>query len=137
MQRQLPPPLPTISSVHDVPAERTAIHVLKRGDPDRKGKPVGMRVPGAALTAKTPELPPPTRRTHERVLAAWINDPDNPLAARVWVNRVWQYHFGQGIVATRQRFRRQRQSRPAIPNCSTTWPMNFSPAVGVSSRCIG
>src|SRR5262249_41043112 len=36
-------------------------------------------------------------RTH---LANWINDPDNRLTARVFVNRVWQYHFGHGIVAT-------------------------------------
>jgi hypothetical protein len=99
MRRRLPPPLPAMSSVHDVPAERTAVHVLKRGDPDKKGKQVGMRVPSALLPAKTPELPPETKapRTH---LANWINDPDNPLAARVFVNRVWQYHFGQGIVAT-------------------------------------
>jgi hypothetical protein len=103
MQRSLPPPLPAISSVRDVPAERTAIHVLKRGDPDKKGKPVGMRVPAALLTAKTPELPPETKDPRTR-LAAWINDPDNPLAARVIVNRVWQYHFGQGIVATANDF---------------------------------
>ncbi len=103
MQRSLPPPLPAISSVHDVPAERTAIHVLKRGDPDKKGKPVGMRVPAALLTVKTPELPPETKDPRTR-LAAWINDPDNPLAARVIVNRVWQYHFGQGLVATANDF---------------------------------
>jgi hypothetical protein len=99
MRRRLPPPLPAMSSVHDVPAERTAIHVLKRGDPDKKGKPVGMRVPSALLEAKTPELPPETKAPRT-LLANWINDPDNPLAARVFVNRVWQYHFGQGIVAT-------------------------------------
>ncbi|HTU90587.1 MAG TPA: DUF1549 and DUF1553 domain-containing protein [Gemmataceae bacterium] len=99
MQRQMPPPLPAISSVHDEPGERTAIHVLKRGDPDRKGKPVGMRVPSALLKTKTPELPADTKNPRS-LLAAWINDPDNPLAARVLVNRVWQYHFGRGIVAT-------------------------------------
>jgi hypothetical protein len=103
MQRSLPPPLPAISSVQDVPAERTAIHVLKRGDPDKKGKPVGMRVPAALSTMKTPELPPETKDPRTR-LAAWINDPENPLAARVIVNRVWQYHFGQGIVATANDF---------------------------------
>ena len=99
MQRQMPSPLPTISTVHDVSGELTPIHVLKRGDPERKGKAVGMRVPSALLPENAPELPPQTKapRTH---LAAWINAPDNPLTARVLVNRVWQYHFGQGIVAT-------------------------------------
>ena len=33
-------------------------------------------------------------------MARWIGDPANPLPARVMVNRVWHYHFGQGIVAT-------------------------------------
>jgi hypothetical protein len=99
MQRRLPPPLPTISSVHDMPSESTPIHVLKRGDPDRKGKPVGMRVPSALVTSKTAELPPQTN-TPRTLLAAWINDPENPLTARVMVNRIWQHHFGQGIVST-------------------------------------
>jgi hypothetical protein len=103
MQRRLPPPLPAISSIHDVPSERTTIHVLKRGDPDRKGKPVGMHVPSALLRTNTPELPPDTKNPRS-LLAAWINDPDNPLAARVLVNRVWQYHLGRGIVATANDF---------------------------------
>jgi hypothetical protein len=103
MQRSLPPSLPGISSVHDVAAERTTVHVLKRGDPDRKGKPVGMRVPAALLAVKPPELPAQTKNPRT-LLAAWINDPGNPLAARVFVNRVWQYHFGQGIVATANDF---------------------------------
>lgn len=103
MQRRMPPPLPTISSVHDEPCEYTAIHVLKRGDPERKGKPVGMRVPSALAAMKTPDLPLDTKNPRS-LLAAWINDPDNPLAARVLVNRVWQFHFGQGIVATANDF---------------------------------
>ncbi len=32
--------------------------------------------------------------------ADWMGDPDNPLVSRVWANRVWQYHFGKGLVAT-------------------------------------
>jgi hypothetical protein len=46
------------------------------------------------LTADAPEA---QRRIR---LAAWITDPRNPLTARVLVNRVWQYHFGRGIVGT-------------------------------------
>ncbi len=42
-------------------------------------------------------MPTTGRRT---ALAKWITDPANPLTARVMVNRVWQYHFGRGLVAT-------------------------------------
>ncbi len=99
VEKRLPPPLPTMSSVHDVLTERTTIHVLTRGDPDRQGKRVGMRAPAALLPAKTPELPIDTKNPRT-LLASWINDRDNPLTARVLVNRVWQYHFGQGLVTT-------------------------------------
>jgi len=51
------------------------------------------------------------RRT---VLANWLADPRNPLTARVMVNRVWQYHFGTGIVATPGDFGRMG-SRPTHP----------------------
>ncbi|HRX79368.1 MAG TPA: PSD1 and planctomycete cytochrome C domain-containing protein [Pirellulaceae bacterium] len=37
-------------------------------------------------------------------LAEWMADPYNPLVARVWVNRLWQYHFGRGIVETASDF---------------------------------
>jgi hypothetical protein len=41
-----------------------------------------------------------------RALAEWIASPDNPLTARVMVNRIWHYHFGRGIVATPSNFGR-------------------------------
>ena len=44
--------------------------------------------------------PDAPRATGELTLARWIGDPANPLPARVMANRVWHYHFGQGIVAT-------------------------------------
>ena len=41
----------------------------------------------------------PTKSSGRRTaLAAWITSPDNPISARVFVNRIWQYHFGTGLV---------------------------------------
>ena len=98
-ERRRPPPLPTISTVRNVMARRTPIHVLKRGNPERKGARVGPRVLSALVPATTPELPPETKNPRTQ-LARWITAPEHPLAARVWVNRVWQYHFGRGLVET-------------------------------------
>ena len=71
---------------------------------DRKAEPLE---PGflTLLTGGEPAVIPPVpsapnstgRRT---ALARWIIDPKNPLAARVMVNRLWQYHFGRGLVKT-------------------------------------
>lgn len=103
LQRQLPRPLPTISAVRNVEALRTPVHLLKRGNTDRKEQQVGPQVP--TLVSQQPpreyaaEIPAP--RTE---LARWLTDPANPLTARVMVNRIWQRHFGRGIVSTMNDF---------------------------------
>jgi mono/diheme cytochrome c family protein len=74
-------------------------HLLLRGDPMRKG---GVVAP-AALSAVRPVLqmdPQAPEKERRLALARWIACPDNPLTARVLVNRVWHYHFGRGLVAT-------------------------------------
>jgi hypothetical protein len=98
-RRRLPSPLPAISTVRHDESKRTAIHVLKRGNPDKKGARVGPRVLGALLPSTTPELPPEVKDPRTQ-LARWLTAPEHPLTARVWVNRVWQYHFGRGLVET-------------------------------------
>ena len=74
-------------------------HLLVRGDPTRKGP----EVPPSAVACLSPALvldPAAPEADRRAALARWIADPANPLPARVMVNRVWQYHFGRGIVAT-------------------------------------
>ena len=76
--------------------------MLARGDVQRPGKPAG---PGAisaiaALTARF-ELPTNANESERRAaLAKWLTEGRNPLTWRSIVNRVWQYHFGRGIVET-------------------------------------
>jgi hypothetical protein len=78
--------------------EPDTTYVLNRGDPEQKQEEIGPRVPVAlgALTIAA-DLPEQQRRV---ALAHWIASPDNPLTARVMVNRVWQQHFGRGLVDT-------------------------------------
>ena len=85
-----------------VPRQPGPTHRLARGD---AAKPREVIAPGAlAVIAKPngslglkPDSPEGARRA---ALAAWIAHADNPLTARVIVNRVWQWHFGKGIVDT-------------------------------------
>ncbi|WDI41593.1 DUF1553 domain-containing protein [Bremerella sp. P1] len=79
-----------------------ATNVLLRGDPDNIGEVVSPATTAAIdeLSAGfdlAPDAPEVDRR---RKLAEWITHENNPLFARVIVNRVWHYHFGTGIVDT-------------------------------------
>jgi hypothetical protein len=72
-----------------------ATHRLHRGDPMQKREVIE---PGA-LRIVPISFEPPTR-SRRLSLAKWITDERNPLTARVMVNRIWQYHFGTGLVET-------------------------------------
>ncbi len=76
-------------------------HVLKRGNPDHQGAAADPGFP-AVLSPKHVDQPRPTARStgRRRWLARWLSSPENPLVARVMANRVWQFHFGRGIVAS-------------------------------------
>ncbi|MFT5131239.1 MAG: hypothetical protein ACI8W8_004875 [Rhodothermales bacterium] len=75
-----------------------ATHRLYRGEPDAKRERVGPGAVSALVALGLPlEAPEQQRRL---ALAKWIGSDDNPLTARVIVNRLWQFHFGTGIVDT-------------------------------------
>lgn len=73
-------------------------HRLYRGEPDAKRERVA---PGGIDALGAPQLGVDSAEQERRVeLADWIADPNHPLTARVIVNRLWQFHFGIGIVDT-------------------------------------
>jgi len=83
--------------------EAKPTHVLARGDPSTPREEVFPAFP-AVLGLPIPRLPKPAPDApssgRRRVLADWIASGGNPLTARVIANRVWQRHFGTGIVPT-------------------------------------
>jgi mono/diheme cytochrome c family protein len=81
------------------------IYVLARGQVTQPGKEVG---PGAlsALTFAPARFNAADEGARRAALAKWITDPNNPLTWRSIVNRVWQYHFGRGLVDTPNDFGR-------------------------------
>jgi hypothetical protein len=84
------------------------IHVLHRGDVKQPKEEVAPAAPGY-LTGLPGEFTLPAGHSEgERraALAKWLSSPDNPLTWRSIVNRVWQYHFGRGLVETPNDFGR-------------------------------
>ena len=86
------------------------VHILRRGEVDSP-----IRVATPSLPAVLPDGAPLSAGKHRRAaLANWLTSPKNPLTARVWVNRVWQWHFGQGLVRTSNDFGLQGEA-PSHP----------------------
>jgi mono/diheme cytochrome c family protein len=82
-------------------------HVMVRGSPHAPGKEVKPGFPEVlGLPEPTIPAPKPGQKSSGRrtVLAEWVASRDNPFTARVFVNRVWQYHFGRGIVPSANDF---------------------------------
>lgn len=75
--------------------------ILERGMYDAPGEEVQVGIPDAV--ARFPDTLPKNRLG----LAQWLFAPDNPLTARVFVNRMWKMHFGRGIVSTLDDFGNQ------------------------------
>jgi hypothetical protein len=114
---EVPPEYAKCHGVADVekPAD---LKVYVRGNPHRTGEPAPRRflrvLGGARITAGS----------GRRELAEAIADPKNPLTARVMVNRIWQQHFGRGLVATPSNFG-ALGARPTHPELLDTLAARF------------
>ena len=94
-----------------VDATATNAHLQVRGDPKRLGEEVPRRFP-QILGGQS--LPKDSKTSGRLELGGWVADPANPLTARVLVNRLWQHHFGRGLVTTPNDFG-ARGTRPSHP----------------------
>jgi hypothetical protein len=93
-----PDPLPAAFAVSDTPNDPPTTYVLKVGDYHSRLDPVE---PGfLKVLAPWAQQAPPGAAGRRAALAKWIASPDNPLTARVIVNRIWELRMGSGLVKT-------------------------------------
>lgn len=111
LQRQMEPSL-RIRALWDR-GEPSPTYILRRGEHDKPGRLVGPGVPSVLTDGRTPfhvrpPFPDGTPKTGRRLaFARWLTEPDHPLTARVFVNRVWYHHFGTGLVKSLENFGKQ------------------------------
>ena len=113
-----PAELPIGTGISDVAPAAPQTHVLRRGvydAPKEEVQPGFLQI----LDPKPARIAPPrgTRSGGRRIaLANILAEPNNPLTARVMANRIWQYHFGRGLVGTSSDFgtKGDRPTHPAL-----------------------
>ncbi len=93
-----PEPLPTMPLVSDIGPVPPPNTIPKRGGEDIA--PGFLTLLGAAPEKITPVTESPATTGRRAALARWLARPENQFTTRVMVNRIWQRHFGQGIVST-------------------------------------
>ncbi len=96
----LPADLPGFYAVQE--GKPLDMYVHLRGEVEQRGPIVKRSVP--KFLAGDRPLNVPEGSSGRLQLAQWLTRPDNPLTARVMVNRLWQHHFGKGIVTTPSNF---------------------------------
>jgi mono/diheme cytochrome c family protein len=118
LKRVPAPAAPTTTMALQNPNKAPArTYMLIRGDVNNRGEEVRPGFPRVVAGDDGTPTPPDSPATGRRArLAGWIASPSNPLTARVMANRVWQHHFGRGIVATASDFgfRGKRPTHPEL-----------------------
>ena len=112
LEKATPPVVPYALAVVDGAAMDVPLYV--RGDHNNPGEVVRRGFPAVLVRGGQPRLD--AARSGRLELARWISSPENPLTARVMVNRVWQWHFGEGLVRTSDNFGAlgEQPSNPAL-----------------------
>ncbi|MFN7930717.1 MAG: PSD1 and planctomycete cytochrome C domain-containing protein [Blastocatellia bacterium] len=105
LDKQKPKPLPTARAIGEASAQPAPTYFLHRGSIDTKGPAVS---PGVLSVLGECDFPAPPANAkssfRRRAFAEWLTNKQNPLTARVMVNRLWQHHFGEGLVRTPSNF---------------------------------
>jgi hypothetical protein len=97
-----PTPLPVAPALRKPKQPGAKTFILMRGDYNRRGDEVQPGFPEILPEVRYSGAPETT--PDRSSLAAWFVHGDNPLTARVMVNRIWQHHFGRGLVSTPSEF---------------------------------
>ena len=117
------PDLPRGYFMHESRPEPPAMHLLKRGSAHSPGEQVAPAAP-AVLVGEQLQFRPGSPTSRRRLtFANWLVSDENPLTARVIVNRVWQHHFGNGLVRTPSNFGRigQQPTHPELLDWLASW----------------
>lgn len=118
--KQTAPPAPVMA--HGVSGGGQAMRVYIRGNVERSGEEAP---PGFLRVLRSADTTPAAASKFTRLdLAEAIISPHNPLTARVFVNRVWHYHFGRGIVGTPSNFGKLGD-RPTHPELLDSLAVGF------------
>ena len=108
-------------------------YFLIRGDVNSHGSEMQPGFVTVATTGNPPvEIPPPSGHTsgRRRALAEWLVSPDNPLTARVIVNRIWHSSLRPRNRCDARQLRKNGRATDAIRTSSTGWPSSSWIAVG-------
>jgi len=129
-----PPGLPVAAGMTEAGPVAPPTFIMAKGNFSRPGDRVEAGFPSVLDPSGMAADRPSTSSTGRRLaLAAWLTRPDHPLTARVHVNRLWQSHFGRGIVATPSDFGTQGAA-PSHPELLDWLAAEF--AAGWSQKAI-
>jgi hypothetical protein len=127
LEAKKPKPFPAAMAVGESASTPRPTYFLHRGSADAKGPAMTPGVLSVLSQGDNAFPPPPASATsswRRRGLAEWIASEQNPLVARVMVNRLWQHHFGEGIVRTPSNFG-ELGERPSHPQLLDALALEF------------